>query len=57
MDENEFEIDGKVYVAVPDDGEFFCSGCAFESYTCPEIECRPKHRLDGRNVIFVEKQQ
>lgn len=57
MDENEFEYDGKVYVTAPDDGEFFCNGCAFESYSCPDAECRPKHRVDGRNVIFVEKQK
>ena len=57
MDENEFEYEGKTYVTAPDDGEFFCGGCAFESSRCIGIipECRPRFRIDGRNVIFVEK--
>ena len=55
MNENEFEIDGKWYVTAPDDGEFLCNGCAFESSSCPDVECRPRFRFDKRNVIFVEK--
>lgn len=55
MDENEFEIDGNVYVAEPEGGDFFCGGCAFESSSCPAMECRSRLRKDGRNVIFVEK--
>lgn len=61
MNENEFELNGKVYVAV-DNKE--CDGCAF-SYgddgsvtdgcgVCPR--CYPSEREDDRSVIFVEKQ-
>ena len=57
MDENEFEYEGKIYVTAPDDGEFFCGGCAFESSSCPDVDCRPRFRFDRLNVIFVEKQQ
>ena len=62
MDVNEFEIDGKVYVTAPDDGEFFCDGCSFdwgEGYCgawSDEIpRCSKVSRMDGRDVIFVEK--
>lgn len=61
MNENEFEFDGKTYVSVAIGG-FSCDGCqlfndgcsiAYGDYPC----CSAKGRLDGRAVIFVEKQQ
>lgn len=58
MNENEFELDGKVYVAVQSDGT--CSGCALiltSKKTCHSAPaCDRVHREDKRNVIFVEKQ-
>jgi len=56
MNENEFEHDGKVYVAV--DAEFACDGCAaqFSGRFCSVAKCCDDERSDGRDVIFVEKQ-
>lgn len=55
--ENEFELDGVLYVAR--EGGFNCYGCAFldDDERCVESpSCRKSHgRMDGRNVIFVEK--
>ena len=57
MDENEFEIDGVLYVAI-NDYTNDCNGCAF---SMDEIKCglAPacgiKRREDDRSVIFVEK--
>ena len=57
MDENEFEHEGKFYVAVVQNNFPFCEGCAFESSPCGHTpECTIK-RKDETNVIFVEKQQ
>lgn len=61
MNENEFELDGKVYVAV--DAECGCNGCAFNQVSVRDCNayaapyCTRKYRIDNRNVIFVEKQQ
>lgn len=58
MDENEFEIDGDVYVATK--SEDSCVGCAFEfkPIRCIQSpECSHKNRGDGVGVIWVEKQQ
>lgn len=62
MDENEFEFEGKTYVA----REYFeddcgCVGgesCAFtlmSSRECGKFKCTPDKRGDGLNVIFLEK--
>lgn len=57
MDENEFEFEGKSYVAVEQDKYPFCSGCAFEFCGCSRVpECVRSKRADNVNVIFVEKQ-
>lgn len=59
MNENEFELDGKVYVAVVADGKS-CSGCALKFRPCYSTEypyCIGSDRKDGRDVIFVEKPQ
>ena len=60
MNENEFEIDGKVYVSRREDT---CHGCAFDG-VAQDIPCRSylpscidSDRNDGEFVIFVEKQQ
>lgn len=59
MSENEFELDGKVYVAV-DGHRYSCVSCAFSDYQCYSRRtipgCISKERKDKRNVIFVEKQ-
>lgn len=67
MGENEFELNGVVYVAVEESIDAKqCNGCAMKndkhpfkcignSYEIPD--CDPSFRIDGRNVIFVEKQQ
>nr|DAL71794.1 MAG TPA: hypothetical protein [Caudoviricetes sp.] len=54
MNENEFELNGKMYVAVDTTGT--CEGCAFEGDKtgCDSTpSCSPR-RSDGRNVIYVE---
>ena len=60
MNENEFELDGKVYVAVEHDNSGACIECSFSgSVMCMDdkIKCIPTMRTDMRNVIFVEKPQ
>lgn len=58
MNENEFELDGKIYVAMEQDSFPFCEGCAFDALPCGHLpECTLNKRRDGINVIFVEKQQ
>lgn len=64
MDENEFELDGVAYVA-GSNKKGVCYGCAFfnglikprclESGVVPE--CAGDFRVDGQDVIFVEKPQ
>ena len=64
MDENEFEFDGKVYVAIENNSSK-CDGCALDAETdvgyCLDINqehpCLAMDRKDRRNVIFLEKQQ
>lgn len=62
MSENEFELNGSLFDAENSGGE--CIGCAF----CIDNEdcnadfdsvppCHHVDRHDGRDVIFVEKQQ
>lgn len=62
MDENEFEFDGNKYVA--EESSVRCEGYQFngEGGDCEawsdEIPCCAKtSRMDGRDVIFVEKQR
>lgn len=58
MDENEFEINGDVYVATK--SEDSCAGCAFEFKQIRCInspECSPQERSDRIGVIWLEKQQ
>ena len=61
MDENEFEFEGKTYVAEhcsdDDCGEADGNKCSFFKLNCVRFNCIPEYRIDGRNVIFVEKQQ
>lgn len=53
MNENEFEMNGRRYVAVVN--ETGCNACAFfDDVFCPMAPCGPEGRSDGRNVIFVE---
>lgn len=58
MNENEFEFSGVAYIsAEPTD---YCVGCAFIDDTIKCVlspDCRRSVRADGRDVIFVEKQQ
>ena len=52
--ENEFELNGKRYVAVSPKG---CYGCAFfdDLDGCLHaLPCSSTNRSDGRNVIYVE---
>ena len=59
MDENEFDVGGtKFYAKIHDAND--CDGCALLSGDmCTEIsaKCEWWKMSDGRNVIFVEKQQ
>lgn len=64
MNENEFEFEGKTYVAKPYVAESSCNECAmFVGGDCIAIDvrgipdCYCGLRKDGMNVIFVEKQQ
>ena len=60
--ENEFEFEGKVYVAEHnDDYHGDCLDCAFESilnscmYVIKKYPCVSDKRLDGMDAIFKEK--
>lgn len=62
MNENEFEFNGKTYVAVEDESPL-CSGCAFFEYHCIRLQtfgkiprCTVIDREDGRLVKFFEKE-
>lgn len=58
MNENEFELDGKVYVAV--DCIKSCRECAFirNRLACAKAKkvCLSQNRADKRHVVLVEKQ-
>jgi len=59
MNENEFELDGKVYVANHEEG-LSCSSCVFLEYPCYSWKvppCSGADRFDGKTVIFMEKPQ
>lgn len=59
MNENEFELDGKFYVAVDVDHDS-CGKCSLRAHPCYLTNfphCASNDRKDKRNVIFVEKQQ
>ena len=60
MDENEFEYNGKIYVAerhCEDIMDSYCEDCSLEGELCKEIDppCLAQERADGLHVIFVEK--
>ena len=62
MNENEFELDGKVYSAVSvADDDWTCIGCQLgDKYGCfaPDyVKCMNDDRKDGKNVIFTDKPQ
>ena len=61
MGENEFEHEGKHYEAITcsadDCGSSDGKQCAFVGIDCSKLDCFPESRDDGRNVIFMEKQQ
>lgn len=51
--ENEFELNGKRYIAVVN--ETGCNACAFfDDKFCPMAPCESESRSDGKDVIFVE---
>lgn len=57
MDENKFEISGKIYVSSPSD--YGCRGCAFEfDFDGCVNEAPDCYRGNSYNpeIIFVEKQ-
>lgn len=57
MDENEFELAGKFYISIKDDGDG-CKSCCFsvgDSLCEKSPHCTPRYRADKRSVIFVEK--
>jgi hypothetical protein len=56
--ENEFEFDGKTYVAVVDDqGVYGCDQCVFKDINCDAFPpCFSGCRTDGLPVHFEEKQ-
>ena len=56
MDENEFEFEGKTYVALISSVDS-CTGCAMQPLPCYKVsKCSKNDRSDGLDVIFVEKQ-
>jgi hypothetical protein len=58
MDENEFELNGIQYVAVEDIYNEGCDSCSFniQNTGCAFAPtCFEDERIDGRDVIFVEK--
>lgn len=48
-----FELEGKRYKCVKDDGEG-CFHCSFQGKDCSLIECRYYNRKDEEEVIFKE---
>jgi len=60
MDDNEFELNGVKYYAVEDVDNEGCDSCSFNmpgtgcAFAPPCVE---DERIDGRDVIFLEKQQ
>lgn len=53
--ENEFEFEGKVYVALRTDVDN-CIGCEMRHLPCYKVaKCARNERVDGVDVIFVEK--
>jgi len=55
--ENEFNLDGVDYVAVPADSDT-CKPCAFNMTECSTLNrprCISKSRKDERNVVFIHK--
>lgn len=58
MDEDEFELNGIQYVAVEDIYNEGCDSCSFniQNTGCAFAPtCFEGERIDGRDVIFVEK--
>lgn len=60
MGENEFEFEGKTFIAVESNLE--CDGCAFDGFFCnldwkSYPACMAGRRHDKKEVIFVEKQE
>jgi hypothetical protein len=59
IDENEFEDEGKTYVAKDAGVDLSCDGCALDHPAACFHSKRPKctgtFRKDQRNVIFIEK--
>ena len=63
MNDNEFYINGVKYSAVEatrskHDNLISCDGCELERFECSMLrrpKCNKGDRLDGRDVIFVEK--
>lgn len=47
-------VNGVVYECVEDKG---CRGCAFVMRICPYISCSNCIRKDGKNVVFVKREQ
>ena len=63
MDENVFEIGGKIYVSACDE-KGVCIGCSLDMGNECGLDdmdgipsCTSAFRVDGRERIFVEKQQ
>lgn len=53
--ENEFNLNGRRYVAVVMDPDDACTGCVFDDEVCPfNLSCRCNTRRDGRDIIWVE---
>lgn len=57
-DHNEFNLNGKRYIAVIMDPDDACTGCVFDTWDsieCPfKLSCRCNTRRDGRDIIWVE---
>ena len=59
MDENEFMFKGKAYISAPEPDNCCCE-CNLLQECGPDgmegvPECQGNKRIDGRDVIFVEK--
>lgn len=57
LNEDRATVRGKEYVAVEEDIENACEGCAFDDGTCVNYDCPPcteHERRDGRYVIWKE---
>lgn len=57
-DQNNVEINGKLFTAIPALKEESCNGCEFlidTKLNCWDVSCMKNERSDGIQVIYIRK--